>query len=65
MIEEFDKVRIVKTGVTGIVVDIYESNGGKRFTVESDEKGVPGGWWDGEDTWNLFTCVENELEKIV
>ena len=46
MIKEFDHVRIKKTGVTGIVVDISNAQGrGGLYIVESDEKGVPGGWW--------------------
>jgi len=64
MIEEFDRVRILKSGVTGIVVDIYEANGERFYTVESDKKGVPGGWWEDKDAWSLFTCTESELEKL-
>lgn len=64
MIEEFDKVKIIKSGVTGIVVDIYEANGKRLYTVESDKKGVSGGWWEDKDTWNLFTCTEDELERL-
>ncbi len=64
MIEEFDKVKIIKSGVTGIVVDIYEANSRRLYTIESDEKGVPGGWWEDPDAWSLFTCTEDELERI-
>lgn len=65
MIEEFRKVRIKKTGVTGIVVDVSERNGKRFYIVESDEKGVPGGWWEADaNAWSLFDCTEDELEKL-
>lgn len=65
MIEEYDHVKIKKTGITGIVVDISQSDGEKCYIVESDEKGVPGGWWDANPkSWNLFDCTLDELEKI-
>nr|DAU78494.1 MAG TPA: hypothetical protein [Caudoviricetes sp.]DAV11944.1 MAG TPA: hypothetical protein [Caudoviricetes sp.] len=66
LIKEFDHVRIKKTGVTGIVVDISNAQGrGGLYIVESDEKGVPGGWWEADpDSWNLFDCTLDELEKI-
>lgn len=65
MIREFDHVRIKKTGVTGIVVDISNVGGIDRYIVESDEKGTPGGWWGAEsDLWNLFDCVESDLERV-
>lgn len=60
MIQEFDHVRIKSSGVTGIVVDISKTTG--RIIVESDEKGVPGGWGEN-DSWKLFDCVESDLEK--
>lgn len=64
MISEYDKVRIKKTGIVGEVIDIYNSsNGEKMFTVESDEKGVDGGWGDN-DSWKLFDCTEEDLEKL-
>lgn len=53
MIEEYEHVRIKKTGVTGIVVDISERNGKKHYIIESDEKGIPGGWWEADpDAWS-------------
>jgi len=64
MIHEYDKVRIVRTGVIGEVIDISDVDGNKRYIVESDEKGIPGGWWEDPDAWSLFTCTEEELERI-
>ena len=63
MIKEYDKVKIKETGVTGDVIDIYSVCGKTHYTVESDQKGVPGGRGD-EDSWKLFDCTEEELEKL-
>ena len=64
MLNEYDKVRIKATGIIGEIVDIYHpADGSTKYTVESDEKGVPGGW--GKlDSWKLFNCTLDELEKI-
>ena len=63
MIEEFKRVRIKTTGITGIIIDISEAKGRNNYIVESDEKGVPGGYGSVEG-WKLFDCEENELEII-
>lgn len=43
------------------IVDIYEVNNIKIYTVESDERGVPGGiGYDGD--YKLFHCKEEELQ---
>ena len=64
MIKEYDKVKIKATGVFGEVIDIYyPENGKKMFAVESDEKGVPGGYGE-KDSWKLFDCEEDELELV-
>lgn len=64
MIKEYEKVRIKATGIIGEVIDVYYPANGKRmYTVESDEKGVPGGRGD-DDSWKLFDCTEDELERI-
>lgn len=62
-INEFDKVRIKKTGIVGTVVDVHRISGETVFIVESDKKGVPGGYGD-KDNWKLFDCLEGELEKL-
>ena len=51
MINEYDRVRIIKTGETGIVVDIRHIEG-EYYLVERDG--------DNE----LIDCSENELEKL-
>ena len=66
MIEEFDRVRIKATGITGDVIDIYKNSEGQLvYTVEADERGVPGGYSYGdENDWQLFDCLIEEIEKI-
>ncbi len=63
MIPEYAHVRIKATGITGVVVDIRKNKGETVYTVESDEKGVPGGYGDPK-YWKLFDCVESEIEEI-
>ena len=64
MLNEYDKVRIKTTGIIGEIVDIYTTADGiTKYTVESDEKGVPGGWGE-PDSWKLFDCLEFDLEKV-
>lgn len=63
MLNEHDKVRIKATGVLGEIVDVYHpADGSTKYTVESDEKGVPGGWGE-PGSWKLFDCNEEEIEK--
>lgn len=50
MINEYDRVRIKRTGEVGIVVDIRNANG-KFFLVEKDSDN------------RLVDCKEEELEK--
>lgn len=63
MISEYDKVRIKSTGIKGEVIDIHVTNGDTVYIVESDEKSVPGGY-GSDDSWKLFDCTEDELERI-
>lgn len=63
MIKEYDKVKIRESGIIGEVVDIYSAKGETIYTVESDKRGVPGGFGlDGG--YKLFDCVESDLEVI-
>ncbi len=63
MINEYDHVRIKRTGICGIVIDIPESS--KNHIVESNEKGAPGGWWEpNPNEWSLFDCTLDDLKKI-
>lgn len=56
-------MRIIDTGIIGRVIDVHMTNGIKVYIVESAEKGVPGGY-GGDDSWKLFDCTEEELERI-
>lgn len=62
MFMEYDKVIIKATGITGEIVDIYSADGSTYYTVESDEKGVPGGFGE-DDSWKLFECLEDQLVR--
>ena len=63
MIGEFDRVKIRSSGIVGQVVDIYSVNGETFYTVESEERDVPGGFGpDGE--YKLFDCRLQDLIKI-
>lgn len=63
MLKEYDRVRIKNTGITGEIIDIYESGDKTMYTIESDEKGTPGGRGD-PDSWKWYECEESELEKL-
>lgn len=51
MIEEYERVKIKKTGEFGLVIDVREKNG-KFYLVELDK--------DNE----VIDCTEDELEKL-
>lgn len=61
--KENDKVRIKKYNIIGVIIDIYEVDGTKYFSVESIEKkvDVEGGY--GKE-FPIFDCVADELEGI-
>lgn len=63
MYNEYDHVRIVSTGITGIILDKFQKDGRTLYTVESDKKGVAGGAGE-EDSWKRFVCSEKEIELI-
>ena len=60
-LKEYDHVRIKSTGILGVIVDIYTINEKTHYTVESDDRGVPGGSGD-EDSYKLFSCLKDEIE---
>jgi hypothetical protein len=63
MINEYDHVRIKKNGITGVVVDLPRREGDLYYTVESDERGTPGGY-GSDDSYKLYDCLAEELELI-
>lgn len=63
--EEFEKVRILAKGITGTIVDIYESDDGSpHYTVKNDAWGEV----DDPDAWNIgyafFDCTADQIEKV-
>lgn len=64
MFNEYDHVRIVKTGVAGEIVDIHHGKDGCLwYIVQSDERGAPGGYGT-EDSFKLYDCRAEDLEKL-
>ncbi len=61
MFELYDKVRIKKEMVTGIIVDISNIDGNPMYTIESDTEGLSKGYGG---KWKLFDCHEEDIEKI-
>ena len=61
MFEEYERVRIKPTGVTGIIVDKVVIDGVAKYIVESDDlnENAPHG---GE--WPLYHCNEQDLSPI-
>lgn len=53
----YDRVKIKKNGVTGIIVDIRHTSG-DVYTVEGDAKDASGGY-------PLFDCKQDELEILI
>ena len=63
MLREYDHVRIKKTGITGIIVDVPQNQRERFFTVESDDRDTSGGYGT-EGSYKLYDCLAEELEKI-
>ena len=64
MFNEYDHVRIKKTGVSGEILDIsIDKDGNSWYIVESDERGAPGGYGT-EDSFKLYDCRAEDLERI-
>ena len=63
LMKENDKVRIKKNNIIGVIIDIYEVDDTKYFSVESIEKGVTTEDGYGGD-FPIFDCVADEIEPI-
>ena len=63
MLELYDRVRILRNGVTGQIVDICGAGDSARFVVESDTESEDE-TADYPCKWSLYDCQENELGKI-
>lgn len=63
LMKENDKVRIKKNNIIGVIIDIYEVDGIKYFSVESSEKEVSAEGGYGKK-FPIFDCVAEELEEL-
>lgn len=59
--KENDKVRIKKHNIIGVIVDVYEVNGKKYFSVESIEKDVNQVEGYGKE-YPIFDCTIDDIE---
>ena len=57
MITMYEKVKILKNGIMGTVVDAYDKRGKKVYIVESDVASADGGY-------ELFDCYPGDLAKV-
>lgn len=60
MMELYDHVKIKSSGITGIIVDIF--NG--RYTIEADEERKNGDDSGYPGRWPLYTCSATEIEPV-
>ena len=60
MMELHDHVKIKSSGITGIIVDIF--NG--RYTIEADEERKDGDNSGYPGCWPLYTCSATEIEPV-
>lgn len=60
MMEPYDHVKIKSSGITGIIVDIF--NG--RYTIEADEERNNGDNSGYPGRWPLYTCSSTEIEPV-
>lgn len=56
MITLYEKVKIIKNGIVGTVVDAYDKHGKKVYIVENDIADADGGY-------ELFDCYAEELSQ--
>ena len=56
----YDKVKLKRNSITGIIVDITSIDGKEIFTVEDDVKRTDK---NGTD-WPLYQCERNEIELV-
>ena len=62
MFKLYDDVIIKDKHISGIIIDIIETQKGTVFTVESNNKGKREDGYGG--IYPLFDCSENEIEKM-
>lgn len=57
MFSMYEKVKILKNGITGIVVDIYNKRGKDVYIVEDDVLNADG-------NYELYDCYAEELARV-
>ncbi len=55
----YDKVRIIKSGIVGTIINISGTGADVIYSVESDTPNLNEGYGG---KWKIFDCKENELE---
>lgn len=64
MFEEYSRVRIKKTGVIGVIVDVAREEKPVRYLVESESEAIVPSNNVYASKWPLYECFEEELERI-
>ncbi len=64
MFKLYDKVKIKKNGITGVIVDIYKGKKGIMYTIESDTKSSDYSEGDYKSLWPLYDCISDDLECL-
>ena len=64
MFNLFDKVRVKKKNITGVIVDVAQQGERQCFVVEADNRGKIEGGMGGENDYAILDCMPEELENI-
>nr|DAK28430.1 MAG TPA: hypothetical protein [Caudoviricetes sp.]DAL01537.1 MAG TPA: hypothetical protein [Caudoviricetes sp.]DAT42886.1 MAG TPA: hypothetical protein [Caudoviricetes sp.] len=64
MFKLFDKVRVKKKNITGVIVDVSRQGERQCFVVEADNRGKIEGGIGGENDYAILDCMSEELEHI-
>lgn len=62
MFNLYDKVKIKKNDISGVVVDVYNVGETKHYTVEADEKTDKAVGYGGD--YPIFDCTVTEIERV-
>lgn len=62
MFNLYDKVKMKKNGLSGVVVDVYSVGETKHYSVEADEKTDEAGGYGGD--YPIFDCTADEIEIV-
>lgn len=62
MFNLYDKVKMKKNGLSGVIVDVYGVGETKHYSVEADEKTDEAGGYGGD--YPIFDCASDEIERV-